>query len=340
MNELLHHIDLKPLHTFGITAHAKSMAVLKQTADFEQIRRLKEFEEGPLLILGGGSNLLFTRDWPGLIIKNELRGISIERENDEEVWVRAEAGESWHGLVQWAVERKLGGIENLSLIPGCCGAAPMQNIGAYGVELKDVFEYLEAIDLTSGKMKRFTASECKFGYRESIFKHEVRNQFLICAIVLRLQKKPELKLQYGDIRTSLQEMGIDKPGVKEVSEAVIRIRRSKLPDPAELGNAGSFFKNPVIETTHAQKLHMEFPQMPTYPGPEPSLTKVPAGWLIEQCGWKGKVVGHCGAHAKQALVIVNYGGAGGAEILELSRQIRASVKERFGIDLEAEVNIY
>jgi UDP-N-acetylmuramate dehydrogenase len=340
MTELLHHIELKPLHTFRTAAYARSMVVLKNIEDFEEIRKLPAFEEGPLLILGGGSNMLFTRDWPGLIIKNELRGISIVRESADEVWVRAEAGESWHGLVLWAVERNLGGIENLSLIPGCCGAAPMQNIGAYGVELKEVFDHLEAIELSSGKIVRFTNDECKFGYRESIFKHEARNRFLISAIVLRLQKNPVLKLQYGDIRASLQELGIDKPGVKEVSEAVIRIRRSKLPDPAELGNAGSFFKNPVIATSHAQKLLQEFPEMPTYPGPDPLLTKVPAGWLIEQCGWKGKRMGQCGAHARQALVIVNYGEATGTEILELSQQIRTSVLNRFGIEIEPEVNVF
>jgi len=216
----------------------------------------------------------------------------------------------------------------------------MQNIGAYGVELKEVFDHLEAIELSSGKIVRFTNDECKFGYRESIFKHEARNRFLISAIVLRLQKNPVLKLQYGDIRASLQELGIDKPGVKEVSEAVIRIRRSKLPDPAELGNAGSFFKNPVIATSHAQKLLQEFPEMPTYPGPDPSLTKVPAGWLIEQCDWKGKRMGQCGAHARQALVIVNYGEATGTEILELSQQIRTSVLNRFGIEIEPEVNVF
>ena len=340
MTELLYHIELKSLHTFRTPAYAQSMVVMKKTEDFEEIRKLPAFEEGPLLILGGGSNMLFTRDWPGLIIKNELRGISVFRESEDEVWVRAKAGESWHGLVLWAVERNLGGIENLSLIPGCCGAAPMQNIGAYGVELKEVFDHLEAIELSSGKIVRFTNDECKFGYRESIFKHEARNRFLISAIVLRLQKNPVLKLQYGDIRTSLQELGIDKPGVKEVSEAVIRIRRSKLPDPAELGNAGSFFKNPVIATSHAQKLLQEFPEMPTYPGSDPLLTKVPAGWLIEQCGWKGKRMGQCGAHARQALVIVNYGEATGTEILELSQQIRISVLNRFGIAIEPEVNVF
>jgi UDP-N-acetylmuramate dehydrogenase len=332
-------VSLRPYNTFGIEATAGNFAT------FENIEQLKELlrqnKSQPLHILGGGSNILLTQPQiEGLVIRNLIKGIEIDSIFEKHVWVAIGAGELWHDLVQWCLEHQLGGIENLSLIPGTVGAAPMQNIGAYGVELKDVFIKLEAIHLTTGKRRIFYHRDCQFGYRESIFKTKLKNQYCITKVWLKLQKPPhQVKVQYGDIQKMLQEKGITKPGIRDISQTVIAIRQSKLPDPAILGNAGSFFKNPVIPLSHFTELKLTFPEMPSYPVDENSV-KIPAGWLIEKTGWKGKVVGNTGSHARQALVLVNYGQATGTEIHALALRIIADVNATFGIILQPEVNLW
>ena len=259
------------------------------------------------------------------------------KENDDNIWIKSGAGVAWHDLVMHCVNQNYAGIENLSLIPGTVGAAPMQNIGAYGIEIKDVFEDLEAIEIATGKTKIFDQQICNFGYRESIFKHEAKGKYIILNVTFKLNKKPTFYVEYGAIKDTLAEMGIAELSIKAISDAVIHIRQSKLPNPAEIGNAGSFFKNPEIQKTQFEKLKAQFPTIPSYPVSE-TTTKVPAGWLIEQAGWKGQRFGNVGVHAKQALVLVNYGGGKGEEIKTLSQKIQVSVKEKFGIQLSAEVN--
>jgi UDP-N-acetylmuramate dehydrogenase len=290
------------------------------------------------LILGGGSNVLFTTNYEGLIIHNCLKGIDVISENSEHVYVKVASGVVWHDFVLFAIQNNWGGVENLSLIPGSVGAGPMQNIGAYGVELKNTFHELEALHLVTMEMKVFSKADCKFGYRESVFKNQLKNQFFISSVTFCLTKNPQLNTSYGAISTELEKLGITHPTIKEVSDAVIRIRQSKLPDPKVLGNSGSFFKNPEIDEQQFENLKIEYPSIVGYPT-SPGKIKLAAGWLIEQCGWKGKVVGHCGSHKDQALVLVNYGGAKGKEIYELALTIRQSVKERFGVFIEPEVNV-
>jgi UDP-N-acetylmuramate dehydrogenase len=301
---------------------------------------LRQFKDVPILILGGGSNLLFTDNFDGLVLAMRNKGIAIEEESDTEVLVKAAAGEVWHDLVMYATARGWGGIENLSLIPGTVGAAPIQNIGAYGVELKDVFHSLEAYLPHREIFTNFTAAQCQFAYRDSIFKRELKGKAIISSVTLRLQKQPLANISYGAIAETLQAHGIapQNATIAQVSEAVIAIRKSKLPDPSVLGNAGSFFKNPEIDSVHFEKLKATFPELPGYPVSEDTV-KVPAGWLIEQCGWKGRRVGETGAHAQQALVLVNYGGAHGKDILNLARQVQQSVEDRFGIAIVPEVNV-
>lgn len=291
-----------------------------------------------LFVLGGGSNLLLTKDIEALVLKNEIKGIKIIRSFRHCVHVAIGGGEVWHSFVLWAIQKKLGGVENLSLIPGTVGAAPIQNIGAYGVELKDIFVKLEAIDLKTGKTRIFYKKDCQFGYRDSIFKKSLKGKVLITKVVLRLSKKHRINASYGAIRSMLEKKQIKQPGIRDISEAVIAIRSSKLPDPAQLGNAGSFFKNPEIAQTTFNRLQKRFPNIVFYQLPEKRV-KVPAGWLIEQCGWKGKRIGNTGSHAQQALVIVNYGGATGEEVKTHATNVIASVKEKFGITLVPEVNI-
>ena len=311
-----------------------------------QLRTLNELLEAiaaglfksKYLILGGGSNILFTGDFHGTVIQNSITGITIEKETKDAVFISAKGGVKWHDLVMFCIERNFGGIENLSLIPGTVGAAPIQNIGAYGVELKDTFFNLTAIDLITGEQKIFSNADCKFGYRNSVFKQELKGKYFIYEITFRLEKYREVNVKYGAIQNVLKEKGIEHPEIKNVSDAVIEIRKSKLPDPEILGNAGSFFKNPEIEIARFDELKKEFPNLPGYPT-ENNLIKVPAGWLIEQCGWKGKRVGNTGAHKDQALVLVNYGGATGNEIYSLALEIVKSVKEKFGIKIYPEVNI-
>jgi UDP-N-acetylmuramate dehydrogenase len=293
----------------------------------------------PKMILGGGSNVLFGGDVKGLVVHNALRGIEITREFKNRVWVTVGGGENWHQFVRWAVENGYGGIENMSLIPGTVGAAPVQNIGAYGVELKDVFVYLEAIDQT-GKRHILNKTKCRFGYRDSIFKREAKGQYWITAVTFSLTRLGyhKLNLSYGDIRKTLEANNITKPGIADISQAVIQIRRSKLPDPAQIGNCGSFFKNPEMERNVLTRIQQTHPQVPHYDLPD-GRVKIPAGWFIEQCGWKGKRVGNTGSYEKQALVLVNYGGATGQEVQQLAANIIASVHKTFGVQLEPEVNM-
>ena len=330
--------DLQQLNSFGIAARAAYFYPFASAGDLQQGLRTG-LGPGPLMVLGGGSNILFTRDFPGAVLHNLIPGREVRRLNDREVLVEAGGGENWHELVMWCVEKGFGGIENLSLIPGRVGAAPIQNIGAYGCELADVFAWLEAVELTTGLLRKFTLEDCGFGYRDSVFKRSLRGQFCITKVALRLTSRHHrINTSYGAIRSQLDELGIRAPGIADVSRAVIRIRSSKLPDPAKLGNAGSFFKNPVISQNLYQSLLRSYPNMPSYPEKE-GTRKVPAGWLIDTCGWKGRKWGGVGVYDRQALVLVNYGNGTGAEVLELAGQIQASVKERFGIELHPEVNI-
>ncbi|HKR07058.1 MAG TPA: UDP-N-acetylmuramate dehydrogenase, partial [Bacteroidia bacterium] len=285
-----------------------------------------------------GSNVLFTKDFAGLVIKNYIRGINVIEENENTILVKSGAGEVWHDLVLWGLEKNAGGIENLSLIPGCVGAGPIQNIGAYGVEIKNVFEGLEAVHIYSGETRKFNFDDCRFGYRDSVFKNELKDQFVITSVTLRLNKHPVFNTSYGAIEAELERMGIKKLSVKSISDAVIRIRRSKLPDPAVIGNAGSFFKNPEVTKEKYLQLKSSAEKIAAYDLPNGNV-KLAAGWLIEQCGWKGKVVGNTGSHKDQALVLVNYGNASGKEIFGLATEIQRSVKEKFGVEIEKEVNV-
>lgn len=336
---LLENADLRPYNTFGIQASARYFAVIRGTGDLMSLLSSPHFRKGPHLVLGGGSNMLFTGNYPGIVARIELKGIETIDEDDDFITLSVGAGESWHGLVMHAVAHDYGGIENLSLIPGTCGAAPMQNIGAYGVEIKDVIVSVNAIDKQTGKLKTFGHADCAFGYRESIFKQQAKDQYIITGITIRLTKRNhKLHLQYGAIQETLQSMSVTSPTIRDVSNAVIHIRQSKLPDPAKVGNAGSFFKNPSITKDAFASLKENYPNIPSFPSAE-GLVKVPAGWLIEQCGWKGKRFDNIGVHPQQALVLVNYGGGEGRKIWDLAMQIRDSVIGKFNIVLHPEVNI-
>ncbi|WP_426491732.1 UDP-N-acetylmuramate dehydrogenase [Hymenobacter sp. 102] len=335
---LEHSVSLRPFNTFGLDVKARLFARFASTDELRALLALPEVQQAEKLILGGGSNLLFTQDFDGVVLKNEIRGLEVVSQDDDSALVRAGAGESWHGLVQFTLDSELNGIENLSLIPGTVGAAPLQNIGAYGAELKDTFDHLEALELATGHVRTFTAAECGFGYRESVFKGPLKNQYVVTGLVLRLHRRAQPNVSYGAIQTTLEDMGIgEEPTPRQVSEAVMHIRRSKLPDPAQIGNAGSFFKNPEVSQAKFEELQAQHPGIPGYP--VPGGVKVPAGWLIEQCGWKGQRRGAHGVHDKQALVLVNHGGAQGHDIRELAYDIIASVREKFGIELHPEVNI-
>ena len=330
--------NLQPLTSFGVPALVKGFAAFDSLDSLQEL--LAEATGYPQsLILGGGSNMLFTKPYDGLVLHNQIKGIQLLEEDNEHYYVQANAGENWHAFVQYCIAHNYAGIENLSLIPGNVGASPIQNIGAYGVEIKDVLHEVTAWHLQDKCLLHFAVADCAFGYRESIFKSQYKQQLAIVSVTFRLNKKATLHTSYGAIAAELEQMGVHNPGIREVSEAVIRIRQSKLPDPAELGNAGSFFKNPVIETSHYQQLQQSFANIPGYAAGE-GLTKVPAGWLIEQAGWKGHRQGQCGVHSKQALVLVNYGGASGADIYQLSQQIIDDIQQKFGIVLEREVNVF
>ncbi len=329
--------SLKHLNTFGLEAKASFFVEVNSQEELRQVILNEKFRAMPKLILGGGSNLLFTKDYDGLVIKINLQGIEVIDEGMHTTLVKAGAGVVWHQFVLYTIEKELAGIENLSLIPGTVGAAPMQNIGAYGAEIKDVFESLEAMSLEDGTIKVFNGAECHFGYRESIFKTEAKNKYIITFVTFRLQKRPVFNTSYGAIQDTLTQMGVEELSLKAISNAVIQIRKSKLPDPTVIGNAGSFFKNPEISNDLFETLKAQHPDLPGYPVANGNI-KVPAGWLIEKCGWKGKRIGNVGVHTHQALVLVHYGGGQGNEILALSKQIQDSVWDTFTIRLLPEVN--
>ncbi|MFK7905624.1 MAG: UDP-N-acetylmuramate dehydrogenase [Chitinophagales bacterium] len=331
-------ISLKPFNTFGIEATAKYFACIEKLEDLQSLLNTPIYQQNPKLILGGGSNVLITQNFEGLLLFNAIKGIEKVKETEEEVWVKAYSGENWHEFVIHCVEQNWSGIENLSLIPGSVGAAPIQNIGAYGVELKDVFSELEAIHLESGEVHRFEVADCGFGYRQSVFKKALKGQYFVFSVTLKLHKTPQYKLDYGVIRQQLEYMKTEKLTIKAISNAICAIREKKLPNPKKIGNAGSFFKNAIVSPMFFEKLLEQFPSIPHYPVDENSV-KVPTGWLIEQCGWKGKKVGQTGAYKNQALVLVNYGNATGKEIAALADKIQLSVKEKFDIEIEKEVNI-
>lgn len=333
------HRSLKAYNSFGIAIHARLFGCFHSMDTLqEMLEHYNELPYMPLLILGGGSNILFTRDVDGLVLKNELRGIELIDEDKDFYYVKAMAGENWHDFVCYCIEKNYAGLENLSLIPGSVGASPMQNIGAYGVELKDVFHSLEAWHINEKHKEIFYLKDCEFGYRESVFKEKYRNRFIITSVTYRLRKQPEFHTAYGAIEQELEKMQVKEPSIKAIAEAVIRIRQSKLPDPRQFGNAGSFFKNPTISLSRFQSLQEKFPDIIGHPVHERKM-KLAAAWLIEQCGWKGFRRGDAGCHHKQALVLINYGNASGADIFKLSTDIMQSVFEKFGIHLEREVNI-
>lgn len=332
-------ISLKPYNTFGIDVQAKHFSIFSSVDELEGLLSNSKFKKPDnRLILGGGSNILFTKDFDGIVLKNELRGIELIREDNEYYYVRAWAGENWHVFVTHCIEHNYAGLENLSLIPGCVGAAPMQNIGAYGVEIKESFDFLQAYHINDKKIVTFSLNDCEFGYRESIFKRKYKDQFIILNVTFMLRKHPVFNISYGAVEQELEKMGVKKLSIDAISQAVINIRRSKLPDPAEIGNAGSFFKNPQIPNSQFRELQKLFPGIVGYPIND-QQTKLAAGWLIEQCGWKGFRGGDAGVHIKQALVLVNYDDAKGQEIYRLSEKISESVHKKFGIMLEREVNV-
>ncbi|MES2517178.1 MAG: UDP-N-acetylmuramate dehydrogenase [Bacteroidota bacterium] len=334
---ILQNISLKPYNTFGLDATAKFFVEIQSVEELVNVLQNPDFQTVEKLFLGGGSNILLTKDFDGLVVKINLKGIDKNVEDNTHIYIQAGAGEVWHELVMYCVEHQYAGMENLSLIPGTVGAAPMQNIGAYGVEIKDIFEELQALNLETLEIETFKLADCHFGYRESVFKHQFKGKYVITSVIFKLNKIPVYRVAYGDIQKTLEEMGVKELSIKAVSDAVISIRKSKLPDPAEIGNSGSFFKNPEIPKVQYDELKTRFENIPSYPINE-STVKVPAGWLIEQAGWKGFRDGEIGVHARQALVLVNYGGGTGEQIKALSQKVQASVFEKFGIKLSAEVN--
>ncbi|TKC13231.1 UDP-N-acetylmuramate dehydrogenase [Pedobacter polaris] len=334
---LQENISLKPYNTFGIDVKAKYFAEAKSEQDLAQIFNDPLSKTQKLLILGGGSNMLFTQDFDGLVIKIGIEGIEYEVFGDK-VSVTAGAGVIWNDLVNFCVSNDFAGIENLSLIPGTVGASPIQNIGAYGVELKDVFASCSAYEIATGKIKSFDFNDCKFGYRDSVFKNEFKNQYIITKVLFNLSKKAKLQTHYGAITTELANRHIEEPTITDVSRVVADIRVSKLPDPKTIGNAGSFFKNPVIDKSQFEELIAKFPDVVNYPAPNHKI-KLAAGWLIEQCGFKGVVVGETGTWKNQALVLVNHGKATGQEVYNFSEHIIDTIRAKFGVLLEREVNI-
>lgn len=331
--------SLKPYNTFGVDARARYFTEVNTIDELKEALIFAKNQSLQLLFLGGGSNILLTKDFEGLAIRLNLKGISEESINENEVWVTAKAGENWHEFVMYCLEKNYGGLENLSLIPGNVGTSPMQNIGAYGTEIKDIFVSCQVLDLENSELKTFNLEQCRFGYRDSVFKQEGKGRYVILEVTFKLtQKNHHIKTEYGAIKSELENLGIENPTIQDVSRAVINIRQSKLPDPKEIGNAGSFFKNPTIPLSQFEALKQKFENIQGYPNGD--MVKVPAGWLIEQCGWKGKQIGNVASHKLQSLVIINAtGNATGKEIFDFSTEIINSVKEKFGIELEREVNI-
>ena len=338
MTTIKENFSLKRFNAFGLDVSCRYFADIGSEKDIQKLIADKKYSGSPKFVLGGGSNILFTKDFDGIILHNCFEGIGVVSVDDDYAFVKAGAGEIWHQFVLYCIEKNFGGIENLSLIPGYVGAAPIQNIGAYGEELQNVFHSLTAIDLAKGEQKIFSHDECRFGYRDSVFKREAKNTYIITDVTLRLNKHPEANTTYGAIEHELEKIKITSPTIRDVSNVVIKIRQSKLPDPKTIGNCGSFFKNPVISLDKYDRLKKIFPDLVAYPAPG-YMTKLSAGWMIEQCGWKGKRVGNAGMHKDQALVLVNYGGATGRELLTHAAEVQKSVKETFGIIMEAEVNV-
>lgn len=339
---ILHQHALRPYNTFGMNCRAEHFVEIGDLPSLREALRQAQEKLLAVHILGGGSNILLTNDVSGLLIRNAIKGIEVaDNAAEESVVIAAGAGVVWHDLVLWCLQHDFGGLENLSLIPGTVGAAPIQNIGAYGVELKDVFVKLEAIDIADGRQHTFDKTACCFGYRDSIFKNEYKNRYCITKVYLKLSKgQHQLQTSYGAIQQTLEAMGVRQATIHDVSKAVIFIRSSKLPDPTQIGNAGSFFKNPEVDLERLEALKEQYPHLISFAGTTPGFAKVPAGWLIDQCGWRGYRQGDAGCYDKQALVLVNYDNASGAEILALARNIVDSVKEKFGIELTPEVNIW
>lgn len=336
--QLLQNVSLKPYNTFGMDVVAEYFLTL---SDEQLLPTITADTSLPLerKILGGGSNVLITKPVTGLLIHNQLKGIEVVKEDENHVWLKVASGEVWHELVMYAISKGWAGIENLALIPGTVGASPMQNIGAYGVEAKETIESVTFWNWEEAKFTTLSNSECNFGYRDSIFKHELKDKVFITSVVYKLNKKPNLNTSYGAISQELEKMGVKDITIKAIADAVIAIRSSKLPDPKEIGNAGSFFKNPTLPVAQYASLKEQYADIPSYPVSD-TMVKVPAGWLIEQCGWKGKREGDTGVHAKQALVLVNYGNAKGADVWHLSGEVVDSVKDKFGIELEREVQVW
>lgn len=335
--EIQENYSLKKLNSFGIDASARYFLETDSIATTQNFLDDKKLSAMPLLVLGGGSNMLFTRNFDGIVLRNQIKGIELLREDAEYYYVKVGAGEVWHQFVLHCIKNNYAGVENLSLIPGSVGAAPIQNIGAYGVEQKETFYDLEAIDIHENKTVVISKSDCRFGYRDSVFKREGKGKYIITSITFRLYKTPRFNTSYGAINQEIEKMGATEISISSISQAVCNIRRSKLPDPEKIGNAGSFFKNPVVSLEKYESLKKDYPGISAYK--DPGGMKLAAGWLIEQCGWKGKRVGNTGVHKDQALVLVNYGNAKGSEVYELSGEILRSVKDKFGVDLEREVVI-
>lgn len=328
-------ISLKEYNTFGIDVNAKRFVSITSVYQLQQLIK----EEKDIFLISGGSNMLLTKDIETLVVHINFKGISIDQQNHNDVYITVNAGENWHEFVLWCVSLNYGGLENLSLIPGNVGTCPIQNIGAYGVEVKDTITKVEAIEIKTGKLVSFSTEECQFGYRNSIFKNKAKGKYILTSVSFKLTKNNhKLNTSYGAIESELSSKGITNPTIKDISDAVITIRQSKLPDPKEIGNSGSFFKNPVISKEHFEKLQKNYPSIPSYVISDTEI-KVPAGWLIEQSGFKGKRFGNFGVHEKQALVLVNYGDASGKEIYELAQKIQHTIKGTFDINLEIEVNI-
>ena len=335
--EILQHFSLKNYNTFGIEAFAKQFVSVHSSIELAMI--LKQFSNEKKFVLGGGSNMLLTQDIDALVIHLDIKGKKIVQEDADFVWVEGQAGENWHEFVLWTIENNFGGLENMSLIPGNVGTTTIQNIGAYGTEIKDTFVSCEAMRIDTQEIKTFDNKSCHFGYRESVFKNEVKDQYIITSVVFKLTKRNhKINISYGDINAELAKNNITNPTLKDVSNAVIAIRKSKLPDPKELGNSGSFFKNPIVSKKAFEAIHAKFPEMKYYDVSETEV-KVPAGWLIEQAGFKGKRFGDAGIHKNQALVLVNYGNATGQEILTVSKTIQETILSTFGILIETEVNV-
>lgn len=339
MSKIQENVDLQPFNTLAVPARARYYARVTQPQQLPRLLAFAREHEQPLLMLGGGSNLVLQSDYPGMVLHMAIMGREKRREDAEHIWLKVAAGENWQALVEYTLERQYWGLENLSLIPGSVGAAPIQNIGAYGVELKDRFEALEAVDLASGETRVFSKDDCRFGYRDSVFKHELRDRYLITSVTFKLNKHPHVKVSYPALKEELRELPLDQLSPRDISAAVCRIRQRKLPDPNTVPNVGSFFKNPVVGLSQFLELQILHPGMVSYPV-DSQHVKLAAGWLIERAGWKGVTRGAVAVHAEQALVLTNTGQAMGSEVLALAEEIRTSIAAEYGVDLEAEPRIY